>query len=143
MDVRERLQRRVSDLHERYMLDRQELGKVMIVVSVALLLVSSHAILTIDRSVEEMQEFRQDYDRLSSIVMSDNFNESMDTVQSIRSATVQVRVATALAAFRQTQESVGGFNGAVESLEETRERYQWIVLLSVLGVVAGVTTLYI
>jgi hypothetical protein len=131
------------DLSE-YTLDRAEMGKVLIVASTTLLVVSAHAVLQFSATESKLSDAYTDSQRVSSVVESQSFNRSLRTLASFQTGTQVSRQVRTLVDTASTMESASqDMQEAQQNLGEKREMYQWLVLISVAGLATGLAERYI
>nr|EGQ40677.1 MAG: hypothetical protein J07AB56_14070 [Candidatus Nanosalinarum sp. J07AB56] len=131
------------DLTE-YTLDRAEMGKVLIVASATLLVVSAHAVLQFSATESRLSDAYADSQRASSVVESQSFNRSLRTLASFQAGTQisrQVRTLVDTASAMETASQ--DIQEARQNLGDKREMYQWLVVISVAGLATGLAERYI
>lgn len=135
----------LDGLKRRYTFDRRELGRVMIVASAAILVVSLHAALSFQSSFERMEQVNREFDRAQGIIESPNFNDSIQALQSTRGAGTEItnQFVTASQAFLDARDTLRSAEAAEKGLEENYLLYRWLVLVAVLGIVGGAAVIYI
>ena len=127
-----------------YTLDRAEMGKVLIVASATLLVVSAHAVLQFSATESKLSDAYTDSKRVSSLADSQSFNRSLRTLASFRTGTQVSRQVRTLVDTASTMESASrDIREAQQNLGEKREMYQWLVLISVAGLATGLAERYI
>ncbi len=137
---------KISELHNEYMIDQRELGKVMVIASTALLIVSVHATLVFQSSAKDVRQTNMNFDRAEAIISSPSFNDSVEALSTAKGTTttgVAASFAQAATAFQQAGKSLRLSDNAQDRLEDNAELYQWLVLVALLGEVAGVAVVYI
>ncbi len=134
---------KIISLREQYKIDQAELGKVMIIASLSILVVSIHAIYTVDDAVEQASQSSEDIQTASMLVNSERFQSSMDSLES-SGATIGGQTAGEITSeLRYVSETVEELDQLSQELEDARTTYQWTVLIGLLGLVAGITVIYI
>lgn len=127
-----------------YTLDRAEMGKVLIVASATLLVVSAHAVLQFSATESKLSDAYTDSKRVSSLADSQSFNRSLRTLASFRTGTQVSRQVRTLVDTASTMQSASqDIQEAQQNLGEKREMYQWLVLISVAGLATGLAERYI
>jgi hypothetical protein len=128
-----------------YTLDRAEMGKVLIVASATLLVVSAHAVLQFSATESKLSDAYTDSKRVSSLADSQSFNRSLRTLASFRTGTQVSRQVRTLVDTASTMQSASQDiqQEAQQNLGEKREMYQWLVLISVAGLATGLAERYI
>lgn len=131
---------------DRYSIDRRELGKVLLVASTALLVVSVHATLSFQDSMKDVQKVDRQLEQTEAIMDSRGFNQSLqaiDSLQTVEEVDIYNQFRQASDAFRQARQAVSSAETASDNLESNYELYRWLVLVSILGQVAGLAVIYI
>ncbi|MFB6215599.1 MAG: hypothetical protein ABEJ72_01300 [Candidatus Aenigmatarchaeota archaeon] len=146
--LRERLEgsemiRRLEELHEEYGIDKVELSKVMIIASTTLMIVSIHAALQFQSAEKKVSEVGQDLSRVSAIVQSSSFQNSLQSIQSMEGSPLVNQIQTATSAFKKAADSFKKVKKVEESLHRSKRIYQWLALIGILGNVAGISLFFI
>lgn len=131
---------------ERYRIDRRELGKVLLVASTALLVVSVHATLSFQDSLKDVKKVDQNLDQAEAIMDSRGFNQSLQAINSLETVDqvdIYNQFKQASNAFKQARAAIQSAETARDNLESNYEMYRWLVLISILGQVAGLAVMYI
>jgi hypothetical protein len=127
-----------------YTLDRAEMGKVLVVASATLLVVSAHAVLQFSAAESRLSDAYTDSQRVSSVVESRSFNRSLRTLASFQTGTQVSRQVRTLVDTASTMEAASeDITEARQNLGEKREMYQWLVLISAAGLATGLAERYI
>lgn len=135
------MEEQVQKLERFYTFDRHELGRMLIVAAVTLLVFSVHSVTSLQESYDEMQRFDQQFDQMSLIVNSQAFNQSLTILERVAGRGTAGQFEAAANAFRQVELSAQKLDRIQAQQQGLYETYQWLVLLSVLGIVAGVVLL--
>jgi general stress protein CsbA len=128
---------------EQYTVDQRELGKILIVASITLLFFSSYTVITLRSSAQQLGEAGNDLNQLSKAINSKKFNSSLEAIEDVRTTTIGDKFQYAASTFRATQGVVNTYVKASNEFTERYKTYQWLVLIAILGLVAGITLLYI
>lgn len=139
MDLRQKIQ----ELEYEYWLDKKEFGKITIIASLAVLTVSIHAVYTINGAVEQASNSSEQMRTAAALVGSERFQQSMESLAGTGTTIDGRGIDEVVAELEYASESVEQMNELSEELERTRTTYQWTVLIGILGLVAGVTAIYI
>lgn len=131
----------IGEIGKRYSIDQRELGKILIIASTSVFIVSLLGITSISDSVEEVSQANQDLKDTKAIMNGDRFQQSMEALTSIESTDVGQQFHTTLEAFRSAEESIENVESAEETLDDAYNTYQWMLLFSIMGAVAGVAVL--
>lgn len=125
-------------LHTEYGLDQKEFSKILIITCTALLFVSIQVTGTLDSVQDDLQETDDQVQQASAVISSDSFQQAMNTLQRVQSQSVTNQIETAQNAFQSAQESFERISTAEEKVGESKRMYQWLSLISILGIVTGV-----
>lgn len=134
---------KINELEYEYTLDEKELGKTLIIVSFTLLLFSVHTILVMQPAIEEARNTEERLNQLDQVVNTPQFNQSLNAMQDLQSTSVADEIDYALQTFLAMQDTVTGQEEIYRNLEQTNTRYQWLVLVGLLGIIAGVSLIYV
>jgi hypothetical protein len=142
MDLVDQLER----VPERYRIDKRELGKVLMIASAAVFVVSVHSALTLNAAVEEVDKTDKQLSEMEAIIESDSFNRSMQALESTdtyEQVDIYAQFSTAVEAFNSANQGFDSLDNVSQGLENSYNTYQWLVLISLLGLVAGAVIIYI
>lgn len=131
------------DLNQEYGIDQAEFAKILFITSLALLVTSAPAALTLQETYENVESANNDLNQVQSVMTSEGFQQNLEVLNS--------RISGDLAStLQQVSRNVDTTNKSLESLESTENKleqqsntYKWLSLISIMGMVAGVVTLYI
>jgi hypothetical protein len=137
------LKRKIQEIEYEYTLDRSELGKILFITSATLFLFSVHAVLTLNPVLEESEQTEQRLDQLGQVVQTERFNESLGALQDLRTAGIGEDMQYALRTFRGMRFTLQEQESSYDTLDKTVNTYQWLVLVGLLGMVAGASTIYL
>lgn len=132
-----------KDLREEYSLDQQELGKILIISSITLFVASVPAALTLQEAYDSVEKSNNKLNEVQGVVTSDRFQQNLDTMEE----RVRGSLSTTL---KQVSSSMAQMNSSVSELEQTEEKlekrsntFKWLSLISILGFVSGIVTIYV
>ncbi len=137
------LKQKIREIEYQYWLDKTEFGKVLIIASLSILVVSIHAIYTVNDAVERASESNERMQSTAVLVGSDAFQNSMENFADTGATIGGEPVSEVVSDLQYASESVQQVEQLSEDLEQARTTYQWTVLLGILGLVAGITAIYI
>ena len=137
------LKQKIQDIEYSYWLDKREFGKVMIIASLSILVVSIHAIYTVNGAVEQASNSSERMESTAVLVSSDSFQNSMENFADTGATIGGEPISEVVSDLQYASESVQQVNELSQDLEQARTTYQWTVLLGILGLVAGITAIYI
>ncbi|MFT4892367.1 MAG: hypothetical protein ACI8Z7_000139 [Candidatus Nanohaloarchaea archaeon] len=126
-----------------YTINQKELGKVILIASAALLVTSIHASLQFQDSHAKIQQLNQDLDRTEGVMQSEDFNDSIEALESVQGTQIGPRFSSAVEAFNSAENSIQNAESVESDLETSYNIYQWLVLIGIMGVIAGFSLLYI
>lgn len=141
----EKLRNKVRQLENQYFIDTTELGKVMAVASITMFFIAGYALTTFIDSQQQIQNLEDNQIHLQGILEDENFEESYNAIQDISQTEEQVgqQFETALDAYQQMNNTISYTETANEELQEKTMLYQWIVLISILGLISGITLIFL
>lgn len=138
---------KIGDLEERierkYRWDRREFGKVLLIASATMFIVSFQATLSFQNASQELKEVDKSFQETSVIINDPGFNESVEALESVKGTQLAPRFLQAAEAFRNAQGSLDKLENSQENLESTSNSYSWLVLLSIIGMVTGAVIIYL
>lgn len=135
--------RKIKEFEYSHFFDKKEFGKLLSITSFALLIVSVHAIYTIDGAVEQASNSTDRMERTALLVGSDSFQQSMESLSSTGVTIDGQGIDEITTNLEYASESVSGIEQLQSELENARTTYQWTALIGILGLVAGITSIYI
>ena len=135
--------KKLQELEYEYTLDQKELGKIMIIASLTLLVASVHTLVQLQPAMEEAQTAEERLSQLDAVVNTPQFNDSLQALQDLEGTGIGDRMEYALSTFEGMQITVQDQKNIYEQLEKTHETYQWLVLISLIGLVTGIAIIYV
>lgn len=138
----QKIKNKINEIEYEYWFDKKEFGKVLIVASFAVLAVSVHALYVMDQAYEQAQTSQEDLRTTSNIVQNENFRGSLENMPTGFTAG-GMDGEEILVNLEHSVNSLEEVDDLANDLEDTRTTYQWMVLIGILGVVAGITSIYI
>ena len=118
-------------------INQKELGKVLVIASSALLIVSLHAFYTFSSLETEMSEINSDMDQTVSLIESSQFNSSLEALRDVNAMGVSRKVNTIIAGVTDAKQSMQRTQNLVGDAGNAKETYQWLTLISILGLISG------
>lgn len=128
----------LKELHAEYGLDQKELSKIMIITSTALLVVSIHAASTMGSVQQDLEQTDQEVQEASAVINSESFQSAMDSLSRVQSDRITRQLEAARTAFQSADQSFQKISEAEQKVDKSRRTYQWMSLISILGIVSGV-----
>ena len=119
---------------------QQEIGKMLIVASLTLLIFSSINLITLQDINQDLQGVESNYTQINTIIQSENFLQGIEDLQTEE---IGDEALSATLILNSALENTATLSETQQDLEETHETYQWMILISILGIIAGITTIYI
>lgn len=139
----EKVRDKIEEIEYNYTIDRNELGKIMIIASTTLLFFSVHTLLSLEPAMQESSDVDQQLSQLESVVNTDRFNDSLGAIEDLESVSIGEDMQYAVSTFRGMQITASEQQEIYRTLEKTNETYQWLVLLSIIGIVTGGAIIYV
>lgn len=136
----------MEKIPEEYKVDKRELGKVLLIASAAVFVVSVHSAMTLNSAIEGVHKTNNQLDDMSNIMQTQRFNQSMQALESTdtyEQVDIYGQFSAALKAFNTAEGAFDSMDRVSSDLKESYVTYQWLVLASILGGVAGAVIIYI
>lgn len=131
-------------LHARYGIDKVELGKIMIIASTTLLLVSIHAFTSLEAAHSQIKKVDDSMEQAEVVVNDPRLQDSLEAVEKINDGSYFKNSMTSLIkAVEQMDSSINKVKSAEKHLKKEAELFQWLALIGILGNVAGIAAIYI
>lgn len=137
------IKQKIEEYEHLYKFDQREFGKVMIIASLSLLVVSIHALYTIDGAVQQANNSTERLETTARLVGSDGFQQSMESLAATGATIQGQEIEQVIADLEYASNSVEGVQNLSTELENAQSTYQWTVLIGILGLVTGITAIYI
>lgn len=135
--------KKIRELEYEYTFDKTELGKVMVIASLTLLIVSVHTLMTLQPAIDEAKQTEQRLNQLDAVVSTDAFNDSLEAIQDLQGTNLGEQMQYAVSTFRGMQTTTNDQQAIYSELEQASKTYQWLVLTGIIGLVAGLATIYV
>jgi hypothetical protein len=139
----EKLNEKLEGFERSHFFDQREFGKVLIVVSLSMLIFSVFSLTQINDTVETTSTLQSEFSELSAVMSTPQFNSSLSAIEDLETSSIGQDFGLAAQTFRALQERVNAFNAVNSELGTLQKTYQWMVLISILGLAAGITVIYI
>jgi hypothetical protein len=143
MGAKDEISRKIQEMEYDYSFDKKEFGKIMIIASLAVLAVSLHALFTLNTAVEQASNSTERLETTAALVGSDNFQQTMDALADTGATIDGQSIGQLIADLEYASNSVEGITELSSELNEAQKTYQWTVLIGILGLVVGITSIYI
>ncbi len=139
----EGLKQKIGVLEREYTLDQREVAKILIITSTTILLLSLFSLNHLEAASADIGSSEGNFSSLSGMVSSEDYNQTVDALQDVQQGTISNRMQYAAEFFATAQASVYSMQGVQDRLDSILGIYRWLVLLAILGEVAGVSLLYV
>jgi hypothetical protein len=133
---------KTRELSHDYGLDKMELSKIVIITSTALLVISINAVYTMQSVQSDLKQTDQSVQQASAVINSDRFQDAMNTLQRIESDRLTNQLQAAEESLNNLDSSFENVNTAQDKVDQTQRTYQWMSLISILGIISGVALRY-
>ncbi len=130
-------------LHGEYGIDRVEFGKMLIIASVVLTVVSVHSVLVMDSSLEEVQNASQEMETSYTVISDSDFQSAITSLGSVEGGNIGQQVQMAAEGFQNALTAMEDLEELEEDLDESRTLYQWLVVTGVVGMVTGLAVIFV
>lgn len=118
-------------------IDQQELGKILIIASFTLFLVSLHAFYTVSDLEQDLQDFDGEVSQTTAVLNSDSFNSSLQALKGVNALNVESKAVTIIDGMNKANEALKSSDQLKKNAEASKSTYQWLSLISLLGFVSG------
>lgn len=127
----------LKELHREYGINQREFSKILFITSAALLMVSMHVSTTLGTVQQDLERTEKEVQQASAVITSEDFQDAMDTLQRIRSERLSGQIQTAVNSFESARKSFDRISASADKVSQTRYMYQWLSLISILGLVSS------
>lgn len=141
--MKEKILGKKQDILQKYTLDKKEMGKVMLVASITLFIVSVHSVFILQNASSQASSLYDSLEKTDAIISSQDFNQSIDALEDTQGTRLAPRFMTAADAFRSAQNTTEKAEKLEADLNSDTQVYQWTALVSILGTVSGALLIYI
>ncbi len=117
--------------------NQRELGKVLLIASTVLLVVSLHAFYSFSDIESNVNNLDQEADETVALLNSETFNNSLQALRDVNALDVNRKVGTIEQGMKSVRSTLQESQGVVQSAESSKETYQWLSLFSILGIISG------
>lgn len=132
----------LKQLHREYGLDQQELGKIILISSLAIFVVSAPAALTLQETHDEIQSVNTEMDDVQGMINSNTFQQSLNNVENIGGSLAR-NIQVISQDLRAANSSISELESTENTLGQRAQTYKWISLISLLGIISGLVTIYV
>lgn len=123
--------------------NKKDIGKIMVIVSITVMVFSLYASYSLNMVSEDLESAEQDLENIRVVMSSESFQTEREALEDLGANGLSGQMSTMMEVLDDAESSVNKTGESLESVEQTKERYQWLFLLSVLSLVAGATTMQI
>lgn len=139
----EKIRSNIRQLEDQYFIDTTELGKVMVVASITIFFVAGYALTTFTDAQKQIDSLEENQRYLQGILEDENFQESYEAIQTTPSEQVGLQFEQALDAYEQMNNTIEYTEIANKELDRKTQLYQWVVLISILSSIVGLTLIFL
>lgn len=136
MEVQE-LKQKAEELHSEYAFSRVELAKIMVIVSATLIVVSIPAALSFQSAANQAKSVNSQLSQTAALVNSERVQTSLDVLRNTGGSSFD-QIAAAINAVERTDKAVNSTQNLQNEMDRSKEMYQWLVLIGIIGEVAGI-----
>lgn len=134
---------RLKQLKSQYSFDKKEFGKVLLIASASLFVVSVHSALVFDQAESEMRKVNNQFTEAKAIMDSPSFNNSLQALNSLKTTDIGRHFTKVAKAFNKVKGSLNHMEQVEKDMSRSAELYRWLVLVSMAGMVAGGSLIYV
>lgn len=129
------------DLEPEYEINSTEVGKLVIVFSLAFLIFSVHGFYVMESTEKDIIQSERQLEGSLDYLESRETQRLTEAMQDIRGLSEEFFVLEQN--FQNAEQSLNATRSAKNSVTETREQYQWMVVFSISLMIAGITLVLI
>lgn len=130
---------KIRELGSEYSIDRQEMGKLLVVVSIVAFLSSVNMIYALQDIEQQVGSASENMSRLTGIVQTERFQSSLQTLRNDNRVGVSEDTNIVANSLMESFETVETLEEAESRTSEYKETYQYVALISVGTTVAGMS----
>lgn len=117
--------------------NQRELGKVLLIASTVLLVVSLHSFYSFSEIETSVTDLNQQADETVALLNSETFNNSLQALRDVNALDINRKVVTVMEGMSSVRNSLQETQGVVQAAENSKKTYQWLSLISILGILSG------
>jgi hypothetical protein len=118
-------------------IDQEELGKILLIASFTLLLVSLHAFYSLSDIEQGLQDINGEVSQTSAVLNSNSFNSSLQALREVNALNVESKVVRIIEGMNKANEALQSSEQLEKNVEGSKSTYQWLSLISLLGIISG------
>ena len=118
-------------------IDQEELGKVLLIASFTLFLVSLHAFYSLSDIEQGLQDVNGEVSQTSAVLNSNTFNSSLQALREVNALNVESKVVRIIEGMNKANQALQSSEQLEKNVEGSKSTYQWLSLISLLGFVSG------
>ena len=118
-------------------IDQKELGKVLLIASFTLFLVSLHAFYSLSDIEQGLQDVNGEVSQTSAVLNSNTFNSSLQALREVNALNVESKVVRIIEGMNKANQALQSSEQLEKNVEGSKSTYQWLSLISLLGFVSG------
>ena len=142
--LKKNISQKVQEIEYEYWFDQREFGKIMIIASLSILAISLHALFTINGVVDQAENATERLEKTNILLNADEFQQSINALSETGLTVGGGRSIEAVAGeLSYAVNSVEIFNQVSGELNQAQKTYQWTVVIGILGLVTGITAMYL
>ena len=120
-------------------IDQQELGKILLIASFTLFLVSLHAFYSLSDIEQGLQDVNGEVSQTSAVLNSNTFNSSLQALREVNALNVESKVVRIIEGMNKANQALQSSEQLEKNVEGSKSTYQWLSLISLLGFVSGLS----
>ena len=120
-------------------IDQEELGKVLLIASFTLFLVSLHAFYSLSDIEQGLQDVNGEVSQTSAVLNSNTFNSSLQALREVNALNVESKVVRIIEGMNKANQALQSSEQLEKNVEGSKSTYQWLSLISLLGFVSGLS----
>ncbi len=118
-------------------IDQQELGKILLIASFTLFLVSLHAFYSLSDIEQGLQDVNGEVSQTSAVLNSNTFNSSLQALREVNALNVESKVVRIIEGMNKANQALQSSEQLEKNVEGSKSTYQWLSLISLLGIISG------
>ena len=118
-------------------IDQQELGKILLIASFTLFLVSLHSFYSLSDIEQGLQDVNGEVSQTSAVLNSNSFNSSLQALRQVNALNVESKVVRIIEGMNKANQALQSSEQLEKNIEGSKSTYQWLSLISLLGIISG------
>lgn len=133
----------LKELHKEYGLDQKELGKIILISSLATFVIAASSALALQDTYKQVEQANQDLDRVEGIITSDNLQNAVEQLQGRLGGRLSSSMNVISSDLDKVNSSISSLESTERDIERKVQTYQWVSLISLIGIISGFVTMYV